>query len=333
MKQELQYILSENLNDIINWYESFLKTPDDNEAAHHVRVSARRLRSLLSFLGKTLDKDSVLSMKAGLKAFAAVFAYLRELDVLLQKMVIISSDDEKLQEAVKPLLEILKKERAEESARLCRSLSGADGSKPLMECVKQLSVGGFMDSPVTKERIKDYSEQRLKVWLWRVTRQRENLDYKDRAAVHGLRIKCKKLRYSLDALQELCGKAPGKAALETIEGIKQLQEGLGMICDMQRNSEIIGQLTKLAEKKEQTKLAEQTKLTEQTGKTKQSKQSKQTEQTEQSEKTDAGEDMVNMAALEYARGIYEGYQAAEAERHIAEIKSIRLGELKCKSWA
>jgi len=71
-------------HQVLTERDNFLKDPSEPETAHQLRISIRKLRSLLTFIKSFQKAKQNAAMQAVLKSVVAELSYVRELDVLWQ---------------------------------------------------------------------------------------------------------------------------------------------------------------------------------------------------------------------------------------------------------
>lgn len=207
------------LREIAAAHAAFMKSPDDVEAVHRYRVKVRQFRSIMSFVKPELGKKGYERIQEGARALAGRFTYLRQLDVMAGK----------LGEGHPALLGILKQEREKEKERVYRELASTDASKLFFEILQWIEKDPFRKSEQADKPIDSFAEERVKSWLGRFSKGLKSADSKDAEAIHELRIEGKKLRYIMALLEPMLKQEDRKL----IPGLKDMQDRLGLICDLQ----------------------------------------------------------------------------------------------------
>jgi CHAD domain-containing protein len=88
------------------------------------------------------------------------------------------------------------------------------------------------------KKLTAFIEKRMNRWLRLIRKDIKKLDIEDYPAMHQLRIRIKRLRYALTLFKEHVD----PSLEEKIKPIKLWAEQLGVICDYQRNKEILNEL-------------------------------------------------------------------------------------------
>lgn len=228
-------ILLIHLRKIVLERDNFLEEPESTETAHQLRVSIRKLRSLLYFL-KPLQKDKQNSfMQRRLKKFVTELSYLRELDVLRDACGAFSKNHQEEVSGDSVIFEILRDERAEEARRVISSVSSADYADALHEMELELQKTIWKENIDEHEFVAARINERFAGLLDAYEKSAAEVDYNNTAATHALRIEAKKLRYILSGLEQLL---EGKFGIAET-GLKEAHDRLGQLCDARRNKDIL----------------------------------------------------------------------------------------------
>lgn len=198
----------------------------DIEFLHDLRVAVRRTRSILKLTGDVLPGDMAVRFAPEFKWLGDLTTPVRDLDVYLlgfDTMVagLVSADQGDLD----AFRSFLVRQRAIERRSLVRGLRSRrferlmDGWRTALAEVAGGSRGDA-DGPVAA-----LARQRVGRVLRRVTRQGERITADSPSEqVHGLRKRCKELRYLLEVFRPLCAATPHRALLKHL---KALQDTLG----------------------------------------------------------------------------------------------------------
>ena len=258
-------------HQVLTEREKFLSDPSEPETAHQLRVSIRRLRSLLTFIKPFQKTKQNASMQAVLKSVVTELSYLRELDVLRQACETFAeenpdkaSDQTSDQTSDKTsdqtsdktsdkasgkasdqtpdqttdessIFGILKEERRRETDRVVAVIS-TDGSKSALQDIEdELAEIEWKKNIDENESIEAQISRSFTALFEEFEAAAASVDYGEAAAVHALRIQAKKLRYVLSSIEPLM---ESKLAITGIE-LKKAQETLGQLCDARRNKQIL----------------------------------------------------------------------------------------------
>lgn len=228
LRKEMDGLFLSCLKDIAEAHDAFMRSPDDPESVHKFRVKIRQFRSILSFVKPEVGRKDYEEMQDLTRELAGEFTYLRQLDVMAGKIT----------EGYPALLSILRSERENEKEEAYREFASGTAAPLFFELLQWIEKDPFKKSKNGKKPLARFTEVRTEEWLTRFSEGLLNLDSKDAREIHALRIQGKKLRYMMTlmepALQE------NQAAL--IPGLKELQDRLGLICDIQTDIPVLEKL-------------------------------------------------------------------------------------------
>jgi len=228
MREEMNRLFMFCLSEIAAAHAEFMQAPDDPETAHKYRVKIRQFRSILSFVKPELGKKGYAKIQSGSKDLAGRFTYLRQVDVMAAK----------LGESYHALLAILKGEREKEKKKVYGELASAEAASTLFGILKWIEKDPFRKSGEADSPLGSFTEARVESWLERFREGLQSLDTKDAKAVHALRIQGKKLRYIMTLLEPMLREKHAKL----IPALKDMQDRLGLICDIQFDIPVLEKL-------------------------------------------------------------------------------------------
>jgi CHAD domain-containing protein len=229
-KEELILLFNDAVDAIDEPLNNVIALDEDIEAVHQYRVKIRQLRALIAFFKPRLNKEIAGEMNLRLKKMASVFSKVRELDVLSQHWSEISDDQEPRQHDFGTVLVNAKKQARIEAYAKFR----ATQTKNDLMWIKEQFENMFDDY----NQLVPFIKKRLNRWLESIREDIEKLDIEDYPTMHQLRIRIKRLRYSLTLLTNYVD----DLMIEKIKPSKLWAEQLGVICDYQRIKEIIDEL-------------------------------------------------------------------------------------------
>ncbi len=188
----------------------------DADALHALRVACRRTRVALAEFGDQLAPGARREARDALRELRRRLGLIRELDVNLAMLATFAG---RHGEAAAFARDRLERRRAEAWTGLGDARVEADLST-LRAAIESLD-GAYRE---TTDCYRKQAEQRLKKRLKRLSRQYETWRETGRVDdLHDLRIRFKKMRYTLEVYVDLYGK-DGKAALR---GLESAQDALG----------------------------------------------------------------------------------------------------------
>jgi CHAD domain-containing protein len=205
---------------------------DDPEYLHQMRVALRRFRSALKLFAPLATLPAPLA--GGLSWLGEVVGSARDHDVLayttLPALVADADADAGARERLRPLLERAAAVAAQQRAALRQALR----SPRYTECMLALHawVDGArwraglsgkqraaLDQPLAK-----FARRAVRRGHARIGKRGRGLAHHDAAALHRLRIACKRNRYAVEFFRDL---ARGKPAARYIKALSSLQDTLG----------------------------------------------------------------------------------------------------------
>lgn len=216
------------LKEIAAAHAAFMQTPDDPEAAHRYRVKIRQFRSILSFAKPEVGRKGYARIQEGTKELAGRFTYLRQVDVMAGKLV----------GGYPALLDLLKAEREKEKSRICGQLASSAAADLLFELMQWIEKDPFRSSKKADKPLRTFAEARVEIWLERFREGLGETDPGDSKAIHVLRIQGKKLRYIMSLLEPMLKEEHQKL----IPVLKEMQDKLGLICDIQFDIPVLEKL-------------------------------------------------------------------------------------------
>ncbi|PKK40636.1 hypothetical protein ABB02_00085 [Clostridiaceae bacterium JG1575] len=233
-EKDLSRVLEGAFDAMMSRRDDFLAAPSASEGVHQLRVKIRQYRSVISLLKPLLKKKTYRSLQGKLRGFAQECAYLRELDVLLEQWRDASALFEAHHLTGEAFEAILRAERAQEAQRLFQFFETPKRAQQLEEIQRELrSSLSLKKAPCYS--LDDLVCGTLKTWHQKIQEQVQRIDANDRAAIHALRIRSKKIRYVLEVFKrEKTPRMDGMYAQE-----KAWQEHLGRITDANRNQEAV----------------------------------------------------------------------------------------------
>lgn len=201
----------------------------DSEFLHDFRVAVRRARSWLTRLKHWLEPELFAHLKTELGWLGSVTGPTRDLDVYLLKMPAYAASLPPADAAaLAPLQSLLRRSQKREQRKLREHLASSRYAA-LLE-----SWAGFTISPPAKaaEETAGVVANAVIARQWKKVRKggRAIGETTPAAALHELRIECKKLRYLLEAFASLYDRDGMKAL---IRGLKRLQDNLGDFQDLE----------------------------------------------------------------------------------------------------
>ncbi len=210
----------------------------DIEALHDFRVAIRRTRTLLKFTGQVFDSRSHRRFREDFSRLAKSTGDLRDLDVFLSQWEEQTGRLRVAPATLAPMRVLLLRRRHLAFNRLVRLMRSPwyrnfrRAWKALLAREGRRAAGGGDAGAVAGAALQAAFSRVIK--LGGGQRRRGSMEQ-----LHELRKACKELRYLLEAFKELYGKDRFEAP---INGLKDLQDNLGEICDFAIQQNIVREL-------------------------------------------------------------------------------------------
>ncbi|MCB2205191.1 CHAD domain-containing protein [bacterium] len=215
---------------------------EDIEIVHRMRVATRRMRSAFDVFDGAFTEKTVRRFRKPLKRTGKVLGSVRDLDVLLEHMRTYAATlKENDAAAFRPLLHAWEEERQRHLATLrsyldsdayrdfCREFA-AFAETPGKGTVEQTEIVAGV-----QKRIVHIAPVLIMERLTDILAFDHELGTASLDRLHALRIQCKKLRYTMEFLQELLGNDVKKL----IKHVTDMQDYLGHLQDDQTAGQMI----------------------------------------------------------------------------------------------
>jgi CHAD domain-containing protein len=208
---------------------------DDPEYLHQMRVGLRRLRSALKLFAPLATLPAPLA--AELSWLGEVLGSARDHDVLAgATLPALAADvDAAAQALLRPLLERAQAAAAEQRAALRHALQSSR-YRDCMEALHGWVAGARWRQDASKEQqaalrkpLAKFARRALEQGHARIRKRGRGLARHDAAALHRLRIACKRNRYAVEFFRDL---ARAKPARRYVKALSSLQDTLGRRNDM-----------------------------------------------------------------------------------------------------
>ncbi|MCB0166331.1 MAG: CHAD domain-containing protein [Anaerolineae bacterium] len=242
-------------------HEPGTRLGEDIEELHDMRVATRRMRAAFQVFGDSYTKKSALPLLKGLKKTGRALGPVRDLDVFIEKLhhyqaTIAESEQAKL----KPLLDMLQTQRDKARQTMMDHLDSRDYRRFKKLFGKFVITAGMGAKPVKlgdnpePDQLRHVGPMLIYDTYAEVRAYETVLDGAPISTLHQLRITCKRLRYTLECLEEVLGPEAGRVIAET----KIMQDHLGDLNDAEVAAGIINKFLKgFAAQQEQLPLEEQ----------------------------------------------------------------------------
>ena len=202
-------------------HEPGTRLGEDSEALHRMRVATRRLRATLALFAPALPARAA-ALHTPLEWLAGVLGAVRDVDVQLDRLASWRKEmDPRDAHALEALAAALRRRRVVARRRMLRALDSARYERFVARC-SALLRGTAPRRGVAREPIVDSAPSWIRTRMRKVRKSGDALGLASPAtAYHALRIRCKKLRYALEAHVDVYGK-PSRRLLEAVVELQRL---------------------------------------------------------------------------------------------------------------
>ncbi|MCX8035777.1 MAG: CHAD domain-containing protein [Candidatus Sumerlaeia bacterium] len=239
---------------VLRRYFSWLKQNEpgarkgrDIEALHRMRTASRRLRATMRLFGPYLPAKQERRMAKRLRRLTRALGPVRDLDVQIERVKRYGKELPKAKRAtLAPLLKFLRKQRVAARRKMLRYFNGRqygdlqEACKELLDAEHHAEAARAAQLSADPKPRGDLIRHVAPSLIWdhyQCVRAYETiLDKPAIETLHALRIECKRLRYTLELLQEALGK-PAKAA---IREVRRMQDFLGELHDADVAAQMVG---------------------------------------------------------------------------------------------
>ncbi len=204
-------------------HEPGTRLGEDAEELHQMRVATRRLRAAMSTFEPLLSPE-LYALREELRWVAGALGEVRDLDVQIESLTTVQHQAEWDEgTALGPLIEILRGRHVGSRGRLIEALD-SERYDALVEQMSTLLRAGHIEPPEGGEPVRAFAGPMLRKRYRRFRREaRELSSSSEPAAYHAVRIRGKRLRYSVEFFSSLYG----QPAAQFVSAVKSTQDLLG----------------------------------------------------------------------------------------------------------
>lgn len=218
--------------------EAAVRAARDVDAVHDTRVATRRLRAALKVFGEAYRRKRTAPIRKGLQRTAKALGPSRDLDVLLLKtQAYLDTLPEEEREGLSPLIERWEASRTRARKNALKYLERRKHHRFLRRFERFLERPGRDRGPRDGQPtpVRDVAPALIRERLQEVLACDSRIPHASPEELHDLRIRFKRLRYTLEFFEVLLG----EGARELIEEIKAIQDHLGDLNDAEVASQHI----------------------------------------------------------------------------------------------
>lgn len=232
-------ILVELIAEFLVAQQLFLAEPTQPKHVHELRISLRRLRSLLEFYGPLVDHKQYKYHQAELRKLGQILGELREVDVAYAAWKRCSEGQFITSESKISLGDILAKQRLLEAEKVYGILHAGLTTPFLLDLWAMLMENKGQHRMEHHPTVGEYSVSRLSNWLNTVTGQGKIIDWTAIENVHNLRLQIKKIRYAAEVLEPVLYEID-----QLILRMDILQNNLGLLSDATSTENLLRKIIK-----------------------------------------------------------------------------------------
>jgi len=202
----------------------------DPRAIHKMRIELTRLRAIVLFFSPMTKDIAWLRLKKKLRWLNSALGKARDHDVTM-----IYARRKRYRNWAKPVSRALASAKEKSHRSLAKTL-GSDRYEGLMVALRHwITAGPWLSSRLSfrSERVEVFSKARLRDWRTAISQKGRKLAALQRQQMHRVRIRAKRYRYVVDALQAL-GVHITQEDLAFCDTAKQMHGALGDLRDLKR---------------------------------------------------------------------------------------------------
>lgn len=206
-----------------------LREAPQPEAVHQIRVAARRLRSALSTFRPVVEDERFERIKGELKWLAKAFDQARNLDVFAEEVLGPAEGMESPPAGLPALNDAVAKAREAARKAACETAASERFRLLMIDATGWAETGAWMSRDAAKESARDFAARTLGRRFKKLLKKGRDLQDRDDAHRHEVRIEAKKLRYAAEGFSSLFSE---KKADRFVDRLKVLQDALGGLNDV-----------------------------------------------------------------------------------------------------
>ncbi len=220
---------------------------ENPEGVHQMRVALRRLRSALGLFRRMLPEDQYRWAVGEIKWLTGQMAPARDWDVFLAEIVAPVVNNFPDEAAFKTMIERIEDQRVSSRRAARRAIRSQRYTRFLLRISGWLGRRGWREQGLNEaaahlfDPVADFSTALISATHGKVRKKGRHFAKLSAADRHRLRIKCKKLRYTVDFFSSLY---PPKTVEPFTATLSKLQDDLGYLNDVSVAAELIERLAK-----------------------------------------------------------------------------------------
>lgn len=221
-------LLGEASEALLFWARALPTAPE--EAVHQMRVSLRRLRTLLALFTPVLPEPETAAVRAALRPLGGSLGPVRDWDVFIGETCarVAAAGDEATAASLAPLLRAAERRQALHATTL-RTALAAPAFRQLtvaLACLLAIAPGAAQTSAA--DTLADFAAAALARRLKRLLGHGPQIANLPGETLHAIRLQTKRLRYACDAFAPVL---PARPTRRLLRRLSQLQACLGQFND------------------------------------------------------------------------------------------------------
>lgn len=190
------------------WNEKGTRTGGDPEFLHYLRVASKRLRVSLSIFGKYFPEDDISRYKNELKSLAPILGKARDTDVYLEFLNEKASGEMPLDElnVFNRYKNFFLNRRKLRQKAVLKKLESEDYKRFAGEFANFISRASITGNGIGESRVNEIIDGEISAKVEKLIAHSKKLTMKSSdSKLHKFRIRCRKLRYSVEIFLNITG--------------------------------------------------------------------------------------------------------------------------------
>jgi len=216
----------------------------DPEGVHQIRVSIRRMRSLLAILNNRIDPERTGWLREELKWLHSSMGPARDWDVFISETLMVVDGYGIDRKQIDRLRKLAENRRAEAYRSVRETINSSRYARLTLKLTAFTEIAGWLPWPVGDNHplvkpLRTHARSMLSRPFGKLMKGSENLADMEMEQRHEVRIRLKKLRYAVDFLHNLY---PGAATTKFLKNLHRLQDQFGYLNDVAQITHMIDDL-------------------------------------------------------------------------------------------
>jgi triphosphatase len=231
--EALRVVLVDLIAQVLAAQQSFLENFQQPEIVHELRISLRRLQSVLEFSEPLAVIKQYAWYQDELKKLGQKLAEVRELDVAYASWQQLLDDQVVSMDSKVWLGEVLLEKRNLAAAEVLDECRAGLATPLLLGLWAELLDRDWQQLIACDSTVEEYAVGNIASWLKKARKQEQTVEWSDVGEVHKLRLWIKKIKYVVEVMQPVLGDTS-----RLILQLEKLQDTFGVISDA-RSTELL----------------------------------------------------------------------------------------------